>query len=326
MDDKLKYICLLGSMLLLSLTGQGQIYPVNNQYFVNPYSLSPAFAGYNQSSQIFAGYRQQWQKMPGAPQTAFISLTVPVWSKVWLGGYIYNDQSSIFNNFYASASYTYRLQIAEKHLIRFGGWISMRQNTINLRNINVESENDPLLQNRVQLNGTAFNAGIGFLYQNTRFMMGFSIPNLLVSRRTYGLSSENNLAVMERNYVAYAFYRHPMGENWSLNPSLVVMATKYAPANIEIAALANFREILWGGMFYRTSSILGFTVGGYIIENISLNYAYEFSNNGFTQYTSGTHEFTIGFDLNQGNARNKKVGRDGPQYPMIMEYNRKYRK
>ncbi|MCF8227925.1 MAG: type IX secretion system membrane protein PorP/SprF [Bacteroidales bacterium] len=324
MKRNCKYIACIIIILFVGLKSHAQMFPVNNQYFVNPYTLSPAFAGYNNTAQVFAGYRQQWMKMPESPKTAFISLVAPVWSKVWLGGFVYNDESSIFNSLYASASYTYRLQIAEKHLIRFGAWMSIRQNTINLRNINIESNNDPLLQDKVQLTGSAFNTGAGFLYQNSTLMMGFSVPNLFVSRKTYGLTSENNLAVMERNYVFYAFYQHALNERWSLDPSLVVLATKYAPTNIELAAIAKYKQQLWLGMFYRSSSIVGFTAGGRVVENITLNYSYEFSNNGFTQYTSGTHEFSIGFDLYFN--KYEKPGNSGPRYPMIMNYNEKYRK
>jgi type IX secretion system PorP/SprF family membrane protein len=324
MSAKNKHIILLVLGLLIFISeSSAQVLPANNQYFVNPYTLSPAFAGYNYKSEIYAGYRRQWTKMPGSPKTAFVSLVAPVWPKVWLGGYIYNDQSSIFNNFNASVSYTYKLQIAEKHLVRFGGNLSLRQNSISLLNANIADANDPLLQDKLELTGTSLNAGFGFLYQNTDLMLGFSIPNLFVSQKQYETESTNNLVVLERSYQLYGMYQKELNPLWKLKTSLVIKATKYSPVNLDLLAMADYKNTVWAGMFFRSSSVIGFTVGGYIIDNITLDYSYEFSNNGFTQYTSGTNEISIGFDIRWN--KYEKSGQ-GLNYPTILRYNKKYRK
>lgn len=320
--------CLYIIPLIFALLGSGehctaQILPVNNQYFVNPYSLSPAFAGYNNKSELFTGFRKQWAGMTGAPTTSLASLTVPMRSNVWLGGMIMSDQSSIFNNFYMHASYTYKLRLAEKHILRFGIWATILQNSINLRNINIADQNDPLLENKEQLVNTGVNAGVGFLYQNGKFIFGITLPNLFVNRSTYTLGSETNPMLIERNLIMYGLYLHPLNENWKLKSSIVLRSTKSTPNSVDILALGEYKNILWCGIFYRSGTILGGTVGGYIIDNITLNYSYEFSNNGFTQYTSGTHEFTIGFDLGLGR---KHTGGGKGMYPMIINYNSKYRK
>ncbi len=303
---------------------KGQQMPVNNQYQVNPYSLSPVFAGHNFKSQAFIGYRKQWTAMPASPQTSFASMVVPAWERVWLGAKILSDKTSIFNNFRASLSYTYQLPVAEGHFFRFSLWGSVLQNSIFLQDINITDPDDPLLKDKAKLSGTSFNAGAGVLYQNERLITGLSVPDLFVNKEAYSVDGDKNLLVVERQFIAFGFYTFDLKRKWELKTGLIYRATKNSPSIYDIYAMLKYQDRVWGGLLFRKGTIVGINVGGCILHDFTLNYTFEFVNNGFTSYTSGTHEITIGFDLNF--SKLKRGYGEFEHYPLIMKYNKKYRK
>lgn len=306
--------------LLLSELAFGQQVPITNQYLVNPYSLSPAFAGYNQMPELFVGYRKQWTAMPGSPKTSSINFCAPLNQRVWLGGNIISDETDILQNIYASLSYTYNLPVFTNSYLSFSLWGSAFQNTLNLSKINVAHNQDPLLMDKDKLVNVVFNAGTGINFRRNNFIIGIVVPNLFVNRNTYQGEEINNILEIERQYIAYTSYQISISSNWQLKPFLLFRSTKNTDLNYDISTLIKYYNKYWLGLTYRKGSIIGLSAGGELISKLILNYTYEFSNNGFTGYTSGTHEFTIGYNLNMGIKNIKKsIGK----YPMIMKYDPK---
>ena len=305
-------------VLLIGEFAFGQQVPITNQYLVNPYSLSPAMAGYNQTSELFIGYRKQWTAMPGSPKTSSINLNFPTGRRVWLGGNIVSDETDLFQNIYASFSYTYILPVFKSSYLSFGLWGSVFQNSLNLTKINVAHNQDPLLLDKNKLVSTVFNSGTGINFRRNTLNVGILIPNLFVNRSNYEVEGANNIFEIERQYIAYASYQIYLTTKWQLQPFIVFRSTKNIDLNYDISTLIKYENKYWLGLTYRQGSIIGLSTGGELINKLTFNYTYEFSNNGFTGYTSGTHEFSIGYKLNiKHQIRNKGSGK----YPLMMEYN-----
>jgi type IX secretion system PorP/SprF family membrane protein len=301
---------------------KAQQLPVTNQYLVNKYSLSPAYAGYNGRSEIFIGFRRQWAGITGTPKTSFANFTTPLSDKAWLGGSIISDQTDIFKNFYVSLSYTYQLQITANQFIGFSLWGSVRQNTINLLNINVPDPDDPLIANKQKLVGTGFNAGASILYRTKHFDMGIVIPFLFLNKNKYGVGSENNLMIIERELFVHASYRFMLNEDWQIQPIFVFRSTKNNISCFDISSLVKYLNKYWLGLTYRNTSIMGLSAGGEILEGLVLNYTYEFSVGGYTNYFSGTNEISLGyiFNIQQKSKRNKR----STPYPSFINYDYRY--
>lgn len=303
--------------LLMSELVFGQQVPVTNQYLINPYSLSPAFAGYNQKSELFIGYRKQWTNMPGSPKTSSINLSVPLSYKAWLGGNIISDETDLFQNTYASLSYTYNLPVFIDSYLSFSLWASVFQNTLNLAKINVANNQDPLLMDKNKLLSTVINAGTGINFRRKDLTVGILVPNLFVNRNSLEYESSNNIMEIERQYIAFVSYQISVLPKWQLKPFLIFRSIKNTDLNYDISTLIKYVNKYWLGLTYRKGSIIGLSAGGELINRLIFNYTYEFSNNGFTGYTSGTHEFSIGYNLNMGERDRKD---DSGKYPMIMKY------
>ena len=319
----LKYLVLIFAITMVN-SGllHSQHLPLNNQYISNSYSLSPAFAGYNNKSQMFFGYRHQWTSVPGSPKTGFLNICFPVSPKTWLGSSIISDQTGIFNYFYGSLSYTYKLRVGEYNNFRFSAWGTFYQNTINLSDLNIPDTDDPLLKGKTNLTGTAFNAGFGFLFQTERLLTGFSVPNILENNKTYALESTKNLVPIKRQFLAYGSYYIYLSRRYAIKPGFIIRSNHNMPVYYDIYALLEFEKHLWVGLIYRKGPVVAATIGGILINNITFNYTFEFAGSVYSAFTSGTHEISIGFDINIGK---KYQGKKFEYYPQNLEYNPKYK-
>ena len=73
--NKLLNILLITAFSVVGMTvGYGQQLPLSNQYLVNPFSISPSFAGHNQNYEAFIDYRQNWASIDGAANTKIINV------------------------------------------------------------------------------------------------------------------------------------------------------------------------------------------------------------------------------------------------------------
>src|SRR5260221_592636 len=79
--------CLLWVLfgILLSTTAYGQDISNFTQFFINPYTLNPSYAGIEGRTALFAGYRKQWSSIDGAPVIANFSLHTPINNKLNCG-------------------------------------------------------------------------------------------------------------------------------------------------------------------------------------------------------------------------------------------------
>jgi type IX secretion system PorP/SprF family membrane protein len=278
----------------------GQQLPLTNQYLVNPYLLSPAFAGYNEDSKVYLTYRKEWGDITGSPRTAFINTYFPVSERVWLGGEVISDQTDISKIFYAQLSYTYHLPIGPNHQLYFSLWGGMFQNSINLNGAIVSDLTDPILLGNSQLTGTSLNAGSSIMFRWMNGSIGITAPYLFTSEDAYAVGSGNNLVVIKPQVITHITYNFRLNYNWALQPFLVYRSIQDSPYHYDISLLSIYKDNYWAGLTYRNQGKIGFSLGGNLNSNLTLNYTYEYASQGQIANPSAVHEFLIGFNIGAG--------------------------
>lgn len=298
------YKILLILFIFSSTELSAQQLPFTNQYTINPYLLSPAFAGYNENSQVLLSYRKEWGNIKGSPKTASLNTFFPISEKVWMGGQIISDQTDIFKSFYAHLSYTYIAQLGNDHHLYFGLWGSLFQNTINLSDAIIADPNDPILLANSQLVGTSLNAGTALIYKWREGSIGISIPYLFLNKDAYTVGSGNNLVVINRQIITHLTYNFALNYNWQIQPFFVYRSIKNAPFQYDISMLAIYREDYWAGLMYRNQGRIGINLGGNLSSELTFNYAYEFATKGIIANPAAIHEFSIGLEIGSGKKYN----------------------
>lgn len=285
-----------------------QQFTLSNQYVVNKFSLSPAYAGAGERVEVFGDYRQDWIGVTGAPQTKMVSVNGTIYKNMGLGANINSVQTGVFNTLSANLNYAYHLQFADVHFLSVGFAFGMLERRVDLSGKAAQA--DPILINNVDRNSIIPDAGFGIIYHTAKLYVGFSIPGILSTNdngETYSYFP---------HYKGHIAYKHTLNKEWSIDPIAVISLIKNSSGLYEIAIPLIYQQKVWLTPIYKKESI-AIGMGGNLLNNFVMNYAYEFSSKGIMGQSSGTHEITIGWKLAQKNKNQPAPDPKKPYYKWV---------
>ena len=285
----LSAICILNfSFLILNCTAQ-QL-SLSNQYTVNKFWLSPAYAGASGGFETFGTFRSEWMNVPNAPETKYISADGMVCKNMGLGGSVSTQQAGIFTNISASASYAYHMQMGT-NMLSFGLGAGLIESHVDLSG--ADAQNDPVAMNS-DVSDLALDAGFGVLFRCKSLHAGFSIPRMLNTK----IKDEDKSKVYSLGayYRLHAGYAYTINADWAVDPALLINLPENAPMYYELAVPIKYKQKMWAVPIYKKSAI-AFGIGGMPYGNFTAQYSYEFSSKGIEGGSGGTHEITIGWRM-----------------------------
>lgn len=285
-------ILLASGFWLLAASLLAQQLPLSNQYIINKFSLSPAYAGTGEGFEIFGTYRNEWMDIQGAPESKIISANGIIGKNMGLGGSISSFQAGIFQDLSASMSYAYRLKFSEKSALSFGLALGLLESRVNLAGS--AAQNDPVAMNNADVSSLVTDAGFGILYRYKALHVAFTLPRMLSSaiqddqgKTVYSLAPHQSFNVG---------YKYPFNSDWAIDPMFKLSMVKNVPAYYEVAVPVSYKNKIWLAPFYKKTSI-AFALGGNPVNGLIVNYAYEFSSKGIMGESGGTHEITVGWRM-----------------------------
>lgn len=278
---------------------RAQQIPLYSQYYNNPFLYNPARAGEISNLQVHGIYRKMWTDFEGAPETRAITLDGAINEKrIGLGGYLYSDQTDIFERLGGQASYAYHLPLGQKgnHTISFGLSIGFERLDIDEERVEVTDPNDPLLRNNLS-SGGAFNAAAGINYNFKNLNVGFSVPQIIGNDITLVSNDEDNLPEYElaRHYLVQASYDYQVIEDvFSIEPGAMFRTTDGNEFQVDGMATFKYKDIAWINATYRYDYAVTFGGGVQVHDRVSVGYAYDLTTNSISDHSGGTHEVMVG--------------------------------
>ncbi|HTA81812.1 MAG TPA: type IX secretion system membrane protein PorP/SprF [Bacteroidia bacterium] len=277
-----------------------------SQYFFNPLYINPAYAG---SRGIFSGtmvYRTQWVGMEGAPVTESVGMhgMIPG-SNIGLGLQFYSDNVGPLSTTDVSAIFAYHLHLSDATTLAFGIEGCMDNVSVSFGKISVENTADPSFNNN---SSSAWvpdaNAGL-YLYKD-RFFAGFSVRHLM--QPNFGLQNYNGAgdAIFFRTYYLTTGVVVPLSDNIGIRPSILAKYVQGAPVDIDLDASLIFCDKFYIGAGIRTDkriaingmdNALVLSIEYDVANRIRFGYSYDFYLSQTGNYTNGTHEIMLGWDL-----------------------------
>jgi type IX secretion system PorP/SprF family membrane protein len=304
------------TVLILSIPAVvfGQQFPFMEGYNVNPFNLSPAYAGVQNSKTLFMDYRSDWSGIVGGPTTYQLSYNARFTAKKRLGGdFIYDrsdiyknnvgfggrfiyDKTDIFNQTLLLGTYTYEVRITKEHYINFALSAGLYRNSIDL----VKYYNDPrYVQDRALISGLEkskikFATDISALYRFQQIEAGILFSNILFGTVRY--SNTDMTYKPLKNYLLHASYMVELDNKWSLKPFFILRGGQNIPVQAEISPTITWNRRFWGTALYRTGGIYGVGLGGEIYDGIILNYSYNLSTS-ISMNTFNSHQLSLGLRI-----------------------------
>lgn len=272
-----------------------------SQYMFNHLLLNPAYAGSKEYMMATLLYRKQWVDFKGSPTSQVASVHGPLGlTNFGWGGLITNDRIGVTNrtDFYANAAYHLPLNQKMKLSVGLragGGYYSYRNS-----DLIYWDENDPSFAgDRVSKFLPNIGAGV-YLYTN-KFYAGLSVPTLISYDPTKSLSINTNsgevVPQQVRHYFATAGYAIEVNPDLVFRPSALVKYVQNAPVEADINLNVLLGQLIWVGASYRTNDSFVALLEFQLTKKWRLGYAYDFTVTDIKNYSSGSHEFMIGYDF-----------------------------
>lgn len=283
----------------------GQQFPFLEGYSVNPFSLSPAFAGIHNAKFLFIDYRSDWTGLDGGPRTYQLSYNDKI-GKVGFGGRFIYDKTDIFKQTLLLGTYTYEVNIAREHSINFALSMGFFRNSIDL----AKYFNDPtyVLDQALiygqQQSKIKFATDISALYRYKQAEAGVLFSNVMFGTVKYANSDMTYKPL--KNFLLHASYLFKIDSKWDVDPIFILRGGQHVPMLFEISPTVTWNKRFWGNLLLRTGGIFGAGIGGEVYNGIVINYSYNFSTN-VALNTFSSHQVTLGVRILKPQKKSKKI-------------------
>ncbi len=274
-----------------------------SMYQFNGLYINPAYSGSREAISATAVYRNQWVKMPGAPQTASVAVHSPLKNNHIGLGLIYTyDRIGVSKKNSVNASFAYRLAIGKKKKVKLSIGLSagFTNYRADLNSVATTEANDPNFAGNNQ-NRWLPNFGFGVYIYSDKFFVGASLPHLLANRLNGKTSVFETSPTIARQYYHLLItggYVFNLGKKVKFMPSVLLKYVPvHAPISFDFNATFIFIDRLWIGAAYRLNDSYNFMATANITKQLRLGYAYDLTVSSLRTYTSGSHEVVLGFDF-----------------------------
>jgi type IX secretion system PorP/SprF family membrane protein len=288
--------CLFWLFLAIgSTTAFGQDISNFTQFFINPYTLNPSYAGVEGRFALFAGYRKQWTTIDGSPAITNFSLHTPLSSKLNFGFSATSDKRGIAQVSAAMLTIGYVAVIDNSTSIRFGLSAGYGSNSVDLSNASSTVTSDPALKTLLSSNSFLIgNAGISF-HKNT-FHGGVTIPNIF--QPVYLSKDAFNVTALKpfQSIVIHASNRFYSNKDQTVfEPYLIYRLNNGLPSQLEAAAVLHLQHVMWVGASYKQQFGISGLLGFKIQNQFAVGFSYSLKNGGANQIPAPSYEIQLGY-------------------------------
>ena len=286
----------LYSLLLvigLTSTSFGQQSAVYSQYVFNRLVINPAYAGSQEQLSITTLHRRQWDNFEGAPTTNTLVAHKSIKNKnVGIGILASSEKIGVHADQRLFFMYSYKIKMVHGTLsMGLQGGFSRIQSDFS--KLNLKSEDVLVSGFRNTFNP---NFGTGLYYSNNNFFAGVSVPHLLNNKL-------NREAEIDANGQEKRYYFVTAGHIFTLNPmvkvlpSVLMRVQESNATSIDVGANLILNDVLTIGGSYRSEDALIALLKLNISENLSMGYSYDHTLSDIGQYSNGSHEFMLGYQI-----------------------------
>lgn len=297
---KLRFVLLNILALILSSVVYGQQDPVFSQQRSVTTSFNPAAAGSNERVCLNLAHREQWVGFDGAPSSSYFSADGAFsffGVEHGVGLSILNDAAGFNSDLGISLNYAYRIDLGNGKL-GIGMNLGVINKALDPEWITPDGLGDIQGDQHIPQNKESrvgFDMGLGIFYRSEDLFLGISTTHLNQARIQY----ENASPYLVRHYYVTGGYNlqlaNPMFE---IMPSFVLNSDGKAN-QLYLNTNVRYNKRFWGGVSYRAGDAIIAIAGLELFNGVRIGYSYDITVSKISKYSSGTHEFTVGycFDL-----------------------------
>ncbi len=299
---KNSFLAIIVLILLCTYSSYAQQDPQYTQYMYNTQVINPAYAGNREALSFGALYRTQWVGFEGAPKTGTFTVNSPIgiMENMGLGLSVVSEEigPSVESN--VNIDYSYSIYTSANAKLSFGLKAGIDILDVDFTKLNIFDGNDPRFQNNID-NKLQPQIGAGVYYNTEKFYVGLSVPNFLTTKHFEESSlanvEVNSVAAERLHYFLIAGYVFDLSSDLKFKPAVLFKAVSGSPLQADVSANFLLFDKLTLGAAYRWSAALSGIVGFQASDSVFLGFGYDYQTTDIEQYSDGSYEFMIRFDI-----------------------------
>lgn len=276
---------------------------VYSQYPMFPVLVNPGYTGFENEHQFLANVRSTWAGFPGRPNTYTLMYNGPVGDKLALGGAIFSEKIGALNTLKLQLNYAFRFQV-QKAKIGLGlttEFINRRLDNKTLTDPNIQRGDDILEANVDGQRIFDASAGAHILYDE-KFFVSLAFPNtarVRLDALPVAGGDEQRGSLFQHSIFQLGYIINVPGQNFKVVPSLAVRKVRDTPTQIDLNLQGRFLDDkLIAGLTFRPSTGGSMALMlGTKYRKAQLYYSYDIAFGRFQSYSSGSHEFTVAYNI-----------------------------
>ena len=290
-------------LVCFSALTKAQQLPMYSQYITNDFVLNPAIAGSKPYFPLQINSRTQWSGLGKiAPKTNTLSFHMPLaYESIGIGALVMQDETGPYSQIGLTLSFGYHIQLDEDDVTRLSLGLSGLITQHNLKQDDLIFHNpDPEFQG--SYSKMVPDASFGAYIYSKNFSLSVSANQLFEStfkKSVQDIFGDNSQV---RHYFAHASYRIDIHSDLAVEPSLLVKSTEVSPTQLDINARAIIDNNYWAGLSLRSSQSL-VILAGLHMRSMFLSYSYDYGISSLSSIASGSHEISLGFNINDKRKR-----------------------
>tara|TARA_A200000113_G_scaffold94021_1_gene84057 strand:+ start:6661 stop:7575 length:915 start_codon:yes stop_codon:yes gene_type:complete len=290
-------------LVCLAALCKAQQLPMYSQYLSNDFILNPAIAGSKPYFPIQVNSRTQWSGLGTiAPKTNTLSYHMPVaYDAIGIGAIVMQDETGPYSQIGVTLSFAYHIQLDEDDVTRLSLGLSglITQHTLNQDDL-IFHNPDPEFQG--SYSKMVPDASFGAYLYSKNFSLSASAHQLFESTFKESVQDIFGDNSQVRHYFAHASYRIDIHSDLAIEPSLLVKSTEVSPTQLDVNTRVIIDNNYWAGLSLRSSESL-VVLAGLNMGSLFLSYSYDYGISSLSSVASGSHEFSLGFNINNKRKR-----------------------
>lgn len=256
--------------------------------------VNPGATGFDKDICATLLYRNQWDKVNGAPNSAVFNVEANL-PKI-LGGIglsFYHDAIGFNRQNNLLLNYSYHLPISHIGELGIGVGVGMINFGQNPTWVPPTTQTDLTLP--VGFNATNLDLNFGVYFRGAKdWYAGISSTHLSQSLLRKNISMIDYSYQTTRHYYVMGgkTFRKIGGGNGDIDVQALVR-TEFTKLSADINARYIWKNLLYGGVTYRTIDAVGLMVGYYPIPNLLIGYSYDITTNKLAGISRGSHEIAV---------------------------------
>lgn len=270
--------------------------PEYSQWFLHQFAINPAHAGIKQCVDIHSLYRIQWVGFDGAPDSGFLSVSIPLQARKrrllsarhGTGFKFETDRIGQFSANRLNFAYAAHFNFNKTDRLSLGVYGGIIQTGYDPSTSTTANPDPEVMQ---QANFLSPDATFGAWFNSENYYAGLTLRNLFRSPWT----DIGNDSRYRFHFAINGGYRLAINENFTFLPAMIIRIPPRSRVSADLNLYADYKNLLAFGIGYRTGDAINTVVTVKIKEQFAISYSFDYTVSEIQSAAKNTHELSLKF-------------------------------